>query len=821
MTGNVRIFLAQSRKAAKSFRIKDSRLGVKRYIGDDHIPETKFLKSKMTHITEIPDTVLPGRTGTCSFLEWHLCRAVAMQCALTFLLSAALARPAHAASPAAEASARLLAQVEPRIKAIYETDEFRMHSFAATWLPDGSGYLKLETPAGAAGAEIASYDCASGQRTVVVASEQLLVPATSRHLMIRGFVRSPAGERFLLRTDNTRSEHGSDHWLYEPESGALRPLDAGDGTRFDANAFAPDGRRLLGSRGGNLIVLDSASGKTIPLTKDGDPDTLENGHASWSPDGQWIAYIQSDFSAVPKRAVLVPGDPTYRTFRETRYERIGGPIATLRVGVVGGDGGPTRWIELADKAGTFYLNQASWAGNSAELLIEKLSRSRDAREFLLANHRTGAIAKAYAESDPAWVDMEPSANEGIEWIRGGQGSVIISERDGWRRAYVISRNGSGMTPITPAGSDLIARGQVDDKNGWFYYMASPTNATQRYLYRARLDGTGTPERLTPPDQPGSHSYVFSPDSRWAFHTWSTFNKPPVTDLLQVPEHRSVRVLEDNATPAARVKPLIAQPAEFLQLDIGGGVVMDAWMIKPRDFDPAKKYPVFVFVYGEPAGQTVLDDWRGGQGNNLFHRAVADLGYLVVSIDNRGTPAPKGAAWRRAVFGSLGPLSTDEQAAGLKALARLRPCVDLSRVAIWGWSGGGSNTLNALFRKPDDYHVGIAVVPKPQPQYYNAGYQEIYMRTPQDNPEGYRTCAPMTYAEGLRGDLLIIVGTGETNTHLEITEGLVDRLIELGKRFDYFAYPHRDHGLHEGKGTEVHLRMLIIRYLIEHLPPGPR
>ena len=278
---------------------------------------------------------------------------------------------------------------------------------------------------------------------------------------------------------------------------------------------------------------------------------------------------------------------------------------------------------------------------------------------------------------------------------------------------------------------------MDDKSGWFYYYASPINATQRYLYRSRLDGAGSPERLTPPDQPGSHRYVFSPDSRWAFHTYSTSDKPPVTDLVQLPEHRSVRVLEDNAATAARVKPLIVRPTEFLQLDIGGGVVMDAWMIKPRDFDPAKKYPVFVFVYGEPAGQTVLDDWRGGQGHSLFHRTVADLGYIVVSMDNRGTPAPKGAAWRRAVFGSLGPLSTDEQAAGLKALARLCPFVDLSRVAIWGWSGGGSNTLNSLFRKPDLYHVGIAVVPKPQPQYYNAEYQEIYMRTPKDNPEGYR------------------------------------------------------------------------------------
>ena len=737
------------------------------------------------------------------------------------LVAASFALPAQAVSPAAEESARLLAQVEPQIKAIYETKEFAMQPFVATWLPDGSAYLKLETPAGVPGAEIARYDCASGQRTVVVAGEKLLVPATSKHLRILEFVRSPSGDRFLLQAKDAADGQGSDYWLFEAASGALRAVDAGAGARFGANAFSPDGQRLLGSRGADLIVFDIASGQTTPLTKTGDPDTIENDHASWSPDGLWIAYMESDSSAVPRRAVLVPGDPTYRTFRETRYERIGGPIATLRVGVVGVDGGATCWIALADKAGTFYINQASWAGNSDELLIEKSSRTRDAREFLLANHRTGVIAKAFAETDPAWVDMAPSSNEGLEWIRGGQAFVIISERDGWRRAYVVSRDGSGITPITPAGSDLIARGRVDDKNGCFYYFASPTNATQRYLYRARLDGTGTPERLTPTDQPGSHSYVFSPDCRWAFHTYSTLNRPPVTDLVQLPEHRNVRVLEDYATQATRVKPFIAQPAEFLQLDIGGNVVMDAWMIKPRVFDPTKKYPVFVFVYGEPAGQTVLDDWRGGQGNNLFHRAIADLGYIVVSIDNRGTPAPKGAAWRRAVFGSLGPLSTDEQAAGLKELGRLRPCVDLSRVGIWGWSGGGSNTLNALFRKPDAYHVGIAVVPKPQPQYYNAGYQEIYMRTPKDNPEGYRTCAPINYAEGLRGDLLIITGTGETNTHIEITEGLVDRLIELGKRFDYFAYPHRDHGLREGKGTEVHLRMFIIRYLIEHLPPGPR
>lgn len=776
----------------------------------------------MIHRTEAFQTIPPQSPDILHGRGPAARGALTVLRAVILLASSCYSIPASsAANTAAETNARLLAQVEPRIQAIYGKKEYAMHPFTATWLPDGSAYLKLETPTGASGAEIASYDSATGKRTVVVKSNHITTPGKGSRPVIREFVRSPSGDRFLLHTNDTSHEKNSGYWLFETKSKALTPVDAGRGARFEDNVFSPDGQSLLGTRGADLIVFDIASNKTITLTNTGDSDAIENHHAGWSPDGKWISYIQSDYTAVPKRAVLVPGDPTYRTFRETRYERIGGPIAVPKAGVVSASGGPTRWIDLPDKAGTFYILQASWAGNSDELLIEKMSRFHDSREFLLANHRTGAVAKVYAETNSAWVDMAPSSNHGLQWIRGGTACVIISERDGWRRAYVVQRDGSKMNPITPSGSDLIARGQVDDANGWFYYDASPANATQRYLYRTRLDGSGEPERLTPSDQAGSHSYILSPDSRWAFHTWSTLNKPPVTDLVELQDHRSVRMLEDNAEAVARIKPLISQPAEFVKLDIGGGVVMDSWVIKPREFDPGKKYPLLVFVYGEPAGQTVLDDWRGGQGNNLFHRTIADLGYLVVSIDNRGTPAPKGAAWRRAVFGSLGPLSTDEQAAGLKELARLKPFADLSRVAIWGWSGGGSNTLNALFRKPDDYHVGIAVVPKPQPQYYNAGYQELYMRTPAENPEGYRTCAPITYADGLRGDLLIITGTGETNTHVEITEGLVDRLIELGKKFDYFAYPNRDHGLREGKGTEVHLRMLIIRYLVEHLPPGPR
>lgn len=580
---------------------------------------------------------------------------------------------------------------------------------------------------------------------------------------------------------------------------------------------SPDGERVIFADMGNLHVRDGD--ETIALTSDGVAGSIWNGQAIWSPDGTRVAYVQSDFSKVRYRQLLVPTDPSYPEVSKTHFARVGETISKLRVGVVDAEGGETQWIALDQPEEGFYLEQVSWAGNSAEVFVEKLSRFRDEREFLICDVKTGETNRIFHETDPAWVIASIRKNTGLEWIRNGEAFIVMSEKDSWRHAYVYTRDGKEEALLTPGEFDIIERVRVDEAGGWFYYNASPNNGTQKYLYRVRLDGKEAPEQVTPTNQPGTHDYVFSPDAKWAFHTYSTFDTPPITELVKFPEHRVVRTLEDNHELREKMETMIAHPTEFVQLDIGDGINMDAWILKPSDFDAAKKYPVFVYVYGEPHAQTVLDKWE--HNHRDFHRMIADLGYLVISIDNRGTPAPKGAAWRRAVFGKLGPLSTDEQAEGLKELARTRPYVDLGRVGIWGWSGGGSNTLNAMFRKPDVYHVGIAVAAKPQPHLYNAWFQENYMRTREVNPEGYRQAAAINYAEGLQGDLLIIHGTGETNTHVEIIEGLVDKLIELGKPFDYMTYPHRDHGIRKGAGTTVHLRMHMVRYLLNHLPAGPR
>ncbi len=719
-------------------------------------------------------------------------------------------------APAAERIIRdkMLADAESRLKAIYEKRDFAPATFPGQWLADSSGYLMLEPSKPGEEPEVVKYDAKNGNRSVLIGAAQLVPPGSLQRLFVQRCIPTPVEHKFCL-------ESRTGLWLFNSKSGELHKLPAEVPSGLPAGSFSPQADHVLVRRGRNLAVVDVATGRLAPLTVDDDRGRLDNYAPTWSPDGRRVAYIQSDSTQVRTRPVIRPTDPTYPEVTRVPFARVGTPIPTLRVGVVDRDGGATRWVKLPAEPGTCYIQGVSWAGNANELLIELQSRSRDSRKFLLADVETGAIATAYEETDPAWVDASYAANAGLEWIRGGKEFVLLSERDGWRQAYVISRDGQRRTLLTKDKSDIIARGPIDEPGGWFYYLASPKNATQRYLYRIRLDGKGDPERVTPANQPGTHSYEFSPDRKWAFHTYSTFDKPPVVDLVRLSDHHSERVLQANEEIRKRAAPLITRPTEFLKLDIGNGVVMDAWLLKPRDFDEKKKYPLFVFVYGEPHAQTVLDDWAGGQNHTMFHRMIADLGYLVVSMDGRGTPAPKGAAWRRAVFGSLGPLSTVEQAAGVKELGRMRPYVDLSRVGIWGWSGGGSNTLNAMFRKPDVYHVGIAVAPKPRPELYNAWFQEIFMRTPDVNPDGYRTAAAINFAEGLKGDLLIVHGTGETNTHLEITESLVDRLIELGKRFDYMAYPNRDHGLREGKGTAVHLRMLMTRYLLDHLPPGPR
>jgi len=414
----------------------------------------------------------------------------------------------------------------------------------------------------------------------------------------------------------------------------------------------------------------------------------------------------------------------------------------------------------------------------------------------------------------------------VRWLDSGRRFTWVSERDGWRRLYSVSRDGASIQPITTGAFDLqnpdAAFGEpyvvgVDSAAGWIYFTASPDAPTQLYLYRSRLDGKGRAERVTPAGQSGTNLYSVAPGGHFALHIHSTFTSPPTYELVKLPSHATVRTLVDNAELRARLAKLQRGEARFTRVPTRDGVPLDAWVMTPPGFDPRKKYPVLFNVYGEPASQTVLDAWSG---DYLWHLMLTQHGYVVASVDNRGTPAPRGRAWRRSVYGAIGVLSSQDQADGARALAKQLSYIDSTRIGVWGWSGGGSMTLNLLFRSPELYKMGMSVAPVSDERLYDTIYQERYMGLPSENADGYRRGSPLTYAANLRGDLLVVHGTGDDNVHYQGTERLINALVAANRPFTMMAYPNRSHCICEGEGTTLHLFGVLTRYLESHLAAGP-
>jgi dipeptidyl-peptidase-4 len=746
-------------------------------------------------------------------------------------------RVAYAQSPA----------VAELLRREFVAKDFAVKSFGPVhWLNGGASYTTLEPSAKAEGArDLVRYDTATAAREVLVSAGQLTPPGSDKPLAVEEYAFSADMNRLLIFTNSRRvwrANTRGDYWVLERKSGALRKLGAGGPPSSLMFAkFSPDGSKVAYVRFNNIFVEDVESGVATRLTIDGS-EKIVNGTSDWvyeeefdvrdgfrwSPDGKRIAYWQFDTSNVknfplvydtgaPSRietGIPYPGLGVYPTVRQIPYPQPGTENSVVRVGVVPAIGGEARWMQVPGYPDQNYIARMEWAGDSDTLVLEHLNRLQNTNDVLLADVKTGTVRAVYQDRDAAWVDVV----DDLKWVHGGKDFLWISEQDGWRHVYLVPRDGKQARLVTPGTFDIMAVVGVDPAEEWLYYMASPDNATQRYLYRIRLEGKGTPERLTPAGQPGTHFYEVSPDLRWAIHTYSSFDTPPVTDLVQLRDHTVRRTLEDNAKLRSNVKDLISTPTEFIHVDIGEGVILDGWLMQPHNFDPSKKYPILVYVYGEPAAQSVVDRWEGRNG--IFHRALAQEGYVVASFDNRGTPASKGRAWRKIVYGSVGVLSSKEQALAIEALERTHPYIDTTRVAVWGWSGGGSNTLNLMFRHPEIYKVGMAVAPVPDQRLYDTIYQERYMGLPQDNADGYKAGSPINFAEGLQGKLLLVHGSGDDNVHYQGTELLVNRLIELGKPFEFMTYPGRTHAIVEGPGTTYHIYCLLARYLEEHVPPGP-
>jgi len=716
---------------------------------------------------------------------------------------------------------------------IFGSPEFRGGTLGAlAWLSDGTGYSTLEPALGGkAGRDIVRYDAETGLKTILVPAARLVPPGDSTPLDIEEYTWSADGRRLLIFTNSQqvwRTNTRGDYWVLDLAGWTLKKLGGrgGPASTLMFAKFSPDGGRVGWVRYGeyNIYVEDITSGTMTQLTRDGSRTTI-NGTFDWvyeeelglqdgwrwNSDGQSIAYWQLDASGVRDFLLDNVTDSLYAFTTPVQYPKAGQMNSAGRVGVVSASGGETRWITIPGDPRNNYIARMEWVpakGGSKELVIQHMNRLQDTLHVMLANAQTGQVRTVISETDSAWIEQFDE----LRFLNGGKDILWESERSGWTHLYLFPRDGGAPRPLTSGTFDVLGVQRVDTIGKWVYYIASPDNPTQRYLYRINYEKKGPAQRITPTGEPGVHSYNMSPTGRYAIHVYSRFGVPPTTTLIGLPDNHLIRTLVDNAALKGKVAGLRLGATEFRQVDIGSGIKLNAWFIKPPHFDSTSRYPVLFYVYGGPGSQTVIDAW-GGQ-NYLWYQMLAQRGYIVASVDNRGTGA-RGRAWRKLIYRQMGVVETQDQAAAARAVGRL-PYVDSTRLGIWGWSYGGFMSLNVITQAPDVYRMAIAVAPVTHWKYYDTIYTERYNGLPQDNAAGYDKGSPLTYAKNLKGRLLIVHGSGDDNVHFQNTEAMVNALVAANRPFSLMVYPNRTHSI-SGGTTRQHLYTLLTKFVEENLP----
>lgn len=696
------------------------------------------------------------------------------------------------------------------------------------WSKDGNSFYRLES------GNIIQYTLPSATRAVFVAQSDLKVDVSL-------FLFSGDQSQLLIFTNTQkvwRLHTRGDYWVMNLKTKSLKQL----GKTLPPSSlmfakFSPDGTHVAYSSGHNIYSEDLATGEIKALTKDG-TNKLINGTFDWvyeeefacrdgfqwSPDSRHIAFWQVDANKIRDFYMINNTDSVYSRMVPVEYPTIGQSPSPVRIGIVSIDNDPLVWLKIPGDPAEHYLPRMEW-NSPTELFVQQFNRKQNESRIFVCNPASGEAKQIHSEADAAWIDIYSPWQDvyaldfrhKFKWLNKGKEFLWVSEKNGWRQLYRISRDGTQETLITKGNYDVMDVQLIDEANNTVYFMASPENATQKYLYKTRLDGKGNLEKVTPSGQEGTHDYDISPNGKFAFHSFSNHYTKPMEETISLPLHKALIEKEGIAAniASAQEKNLV----EFFKVKTEEGVEMDAWVAKPKGFDPSKKYPVLFFVYTEPWGANVHDSY-GTADNPLFDGDLASEGYLYITVDNRGTPVPKGSAWRKCVYRKIGRINIRDQALAAKEILKW-PYVDASRVAVWGWSGGGAATLNLLFQYPDIYKTGIAVSAVTNQLTYDNIYQERYMGLPKESMDDIIAGSPMTYAKNLKGNLLYIHGTGDDNVHYCNAEMLINELVKYNKQFQFMAYPNRTHSISEGAGTTQHLSTLYSSYLRKHCPPGPK
>ncbi|MCQ9639341.1 S9 family peptidase [Chryseobacterium sp. WG14] len=695
------------------------------------------------------------------------------------------------------------------------------------WTPDGNAYYSFTKK----GIEVVNV-LNPGKDQTFLNSNELIPSGSSAPLEVQSFQVSP-DEKSLLVFANTqkvwRDNTRGDYWIFDKNTKKLTQLGKGLPTASLMFAkFSPDGKKVAYVSKHNIYIEDLSNNQISKITQDG-TDGIINGTFDWayeeefgtqdgfrwSPDGSKIAYWKLDARGTKNFLMINNTDSLYSFTVPVEYPKVGENPSGCSIWFYDVVSQSSKKANIAGDEVQHYIPRMEWVLDSKSVILQQLNRKQNQSKIIVADAGSGNGKTIYTEADAAWIDIKSRWNDndpsGWDWIDNGKEFLWLSEKDGWRHIYKIDLNGK-ETLITKDNFDVIKPEFFDVPQKQIYFLASPKNATQKYLYKVSMKG-GHAQRVTPESYSGSNNYMVSPNGKIAMFSNSSVNANSVGAVVSLPDHKELVA----AKRSAKADPAKSK-AEFFQITTQDGVTLDGWVVKPKNFDPNKKYPIVFTVYGEPGSQTVTDNFYTGR-NFLYVGDMAEDGYLYVSLENRGTPAPKGREWRKSVYRKIGQLNIRDQAMGAKALFAKWPYVDTSRVAVWGWSGGGSSTLNLLGQYPEIYQTGIAIAPVANQLFYDNIYQERYMGLPQENREDFVNGSPLAYAKNLKGNLLLVHGTGDDNVHYQNTEVYINELVKYNKQFQLMSYPNRTHSISEGEGTSLHLATMFTKYLKEHCPPG--
>jgi dipeptidyl-peptidase-4 len=582
--------------------------------------------------------------------------------------------------------------------------------------------------------------------------------------------------------------------------------------------FSPDGKKVGYVRDNNLYYKELSSGKTCQVTTDGKLNSIINGSCDWvyeeefsftkafefSPDSRYIAFYRFDETNVPEFTMTNYTGELYPENVEYKYPKVGMENSKVSIHIYDTKTKKTATVDRTSEPNG-YIPRIKWTWDPNQLCVFWMNRHQNHLELLLANSTTGKTKVMFQEDNKYYIEIV----DDFRFLKNQNGFLWASEQDGFNHLYLYDIEGKLIRQLTSGNYDVITVKGVDEKNNIVYYQAAARSPMEREIYSIGLDGKNK-KLIT--DKPGMNDVQFS--TTYDLYVWdhSTINSPSTIGIYDR-SGKEIRILEDNANLKKLQAECQVQPVDFFQFTTSEGVTLNGYQIKPYDFDPAKKYPVFMYLYGGPGSQEVLDGWIGS--DYWWFQSLAQQGYIIACVDNRGTGA-RGQDFRKITYMQLGHYETIDQIEAAKYLGR-QPYADSTRIGIFGWSYGGYMSSLCLLKGNDVFNTAIAVAPVTNWKWYDSIYTERYMRDEKENKSGFEDNSPINFVDRLTGNYLLVHGGSDDNVHFQNSAEMAGALIRANKQFDTYYYPNRNHGIY-GDNARRHLYTKMTKFINEHLKP---